>query len=142
MCGEAKGHLWGVKGSWLCGISYSWEVSGEEPIEQRRNQSPGDGGRRGDNHTRPREEKPGPEHKASQIDLSLHQESQTATLSHSTIPFQMTEFPQPTSFPQHSICIINKSFLFVHRTFIHLSKTSDELADGISSIFNSKKSTI
>lgn len=80
MHGRDKGHLGGVKGSWLCGISYSWEVSVEEPIEQRRNQSPRDtrkrdGGGGGGNHTRPREKSQGAKHKASQIDLSLHQES-------------------------------------------------------------------
>lgn len=42
MHGGDRGHRCGVKGSWLCGISYSWEVSVEEPAEQRRNQSPRD----------------------------------------------------------------------------------------------------
>lgn len=42
MHGRDRGHRCGVKGSWLCGISYSLEVSVEEPIEQRRNQSPRD----------------------------------------------------------------------------------------------------
>lgn len=42
MHGRDRGHRCGVKGSWLCGISYSREVSVEEPMEQRRNQSPRD----------------------------------------------------------------------------------------------------
>lgn len=84
MCGEAKGHLWGVKGSWLCGISYSWEVSGEEPMEQRRNQSPATGEKGGEPYQAQRGEV-GPEDKASQIDLSLHQES-LARLQHYHTP--------------------------------------------------------
>lgn len=83
------------KGSQLCGISYSWKVSAEEPTEQRRNQSPGgtrnggvggggerlggwvDGGVGGGlwQQTGRERGEQGAEHKASQIDLSLHQES-------------------------------------------------------------------
>lgn len=42
MHGRDRSHQCGVKGSWLYGISYSWEVSLEKPMEQRRNQSPRD----------------------------------------------------------------------------------------------------
>lgn len=42
MHGRDRSHQCGVKGSWLHGISYSWEVSREKPAGQRRNQSPRD----------------------------------------------------------------------------------------------------
>lgn len=42
MHGRDRSHQCGVKGSWLYGIFYSWEVSPEKPVEQKRNQSPGD----------------------------------------------------------------------------------------------------
>lgn len=91
MHGRDRGHRCGVKGSRLCGISCSWEVSGEEPEEQRRNQSPRDmrkgGGSRGGgrgSYTTAKEKKQGAKHKASQIDLSLHQESCAKPLHYHT----------------------------------------------------------
>lgn len=89
MHGRDRGHQCGVKGSWLCGISYSWEVSVEEPMEQRRNQSPrdmrkGGGGGGWGSHTTAREKNQGAKHKASQIDLSLHQESRAKLLHYHT----------------------------------------------------------
>jgi len=89
MHGRDRGHRSGVKGRWLCGISYSWEVSVEEPMEQRRNQSPrdtrkGGGGGGWGRHTRAVERNQGAEHKASQIDLSLHQVSCAKPLHYHT----------------------------------------------------------
>ena len=89
MHGRDRGHRCGVKGSWLCGISYSQEVSVEEPAEQRRNQSPRDtrkagGGSGTRSHTAAREKNQGAKHKASQIDLSLHQESRAKPLHYHT----------------------------------------------------------
>lgn len=89
MHGRDRGHRYGVKGSWLCGISYSLEVSVEEPVEQRRNQSPRDT-RKGVGEATgaaiPELEKrnKGAKHKASQIDLSLHQESHAKRLHYHT----------------------------------------------------------
>lgn len=58
-------------------------------MEQRRNQSPRDtrkgaGGRQPGSHTRGREKNEGLEHKASQIDLSLHQRNHAKQLHYHT----------------------------------------------------------
>lgn len=93
----AKGCLWGVKGSWFHGISHSCKVSREELAEQRRYQSPA-AGERIQACSIPRDEEQNPVHKASQIDLSLHQGFPARLLHYHAppYPFKMTESQQPT----------------------------------------------
>lgn len=118
MHGRDRSHQCGVKGSRLHGISYSWEVSRVKPAGQRRTQSPGKrrkggGGRRPAGSAGDAAKRPGLEHKASQIDLSLHEEGRADALNYhkSPVAFKMTEFLQLSSFQQQPISIINKSLM-------------------------------
>ncbi|KAL6479245.1 hypothetical protein MHYP_G00126780 [Metynnis hypsauchen] len=94
----AKGCRWGVKGSRLRCISHSCKVSGKEPLEQRRNQSAGREWVRNQACSKPGEGEQGPDHKASQIDLSLHQAFPARLLHYRAppYPFKMTTLRQPT----------------------------------------------